>query len=167
MLIGLLSEWHGDAERTARAVKLLIGRGAKRLIHCGDIGSTTVLAELAEAGLPVDLVPGNVDMYDNELQQVAASLALTMHGESAELEIEGARIAITHGHNERLYRTILMDQKADYLFTGHTHVVYDERQGKVRVINPGAVYRANPSTVAILDLATGRLEFLPFLILAE
>ena len=36
----------------------------------------------------------------------------------------------------------------------------DRLVGRVRVINPGALHRANPKTVALLDTAADRVEFL-------
>jgi predicted phosphodiesterase len=43
---------------------------------------------------------------------------------------------------------------------GHSHVPSEQRSGRVRIINPGALYRAATKTVALLDLARDRLEFL-------
>jgi predicted phosphodiesterase len=55
---------------------------------------------------------------------------------------------------------LLAAQEHDYLLHGHTHVRRDERVGKTRVINPGALHRAAEKTVALLDLAADRLEYL-------
>ena len=52
------------------------------------------------------------------------------------------------------------EQQHDYLLVGHTHVRSDTRQGRIRVINPGALYRASIKTVALLNLATDRLVFI-------
>jgi hypothetical protein len=53
-----------------------------------------------------------------------------------------------------------MGQMYDYLFHGHTHVVRDDRIGKLRIINPGALYRASRKTVALLNLTDDRLQYL-------
>ena len=45
-----------------------------------------------------------------------------------------------------------------YLFTGHTHQADDRRQGRTRLINPGAVHRSATPSLAVLDLATDALE---------
>ena len=55
---------------------------------------------------------------------------------------------------------LLSEQRHDYLLQGHTHVKQDLRVGKMRIINSGALHRANPRTVALLDTATDSLEFL-------
>ena len=55
-----------------------------------------------------------------------------------------------------------MDPSVEMLFTGHTHVARDEQVGHVRVINPGAVYRASIPSCAILDTQDNdSLNYLP------
>ena len=41
---------------------------------------------------------------------------------------------------------------------GLLHQVRDDRVGRTRVINPGALHRARPKTFAVLDLASGEIE---------
>ena len=61
---------------------------------------------------------------------------------------------------EWLKRRVLAEQKHDYLLQGHTHVRQDVRVGRTRVINPGALHRANPKTVALLNTSNDFVEFL-------
>ena len=68
-------------------------------------------------------------------------------------------LAFALADSGRLKR-IHKDQQHDYLITGHTHVKRDERIGKIRWINPGALYRALEKTVAILDTTSDVLKFL-------
>ena len=44
------------------------------------------------------------------------------------------------------------------MFYGHTHVREQHRTGKTLVANPGALFRANPKTCIVLDLATGEIK---------
>jgi hypothetical protein len=74
--------------------------------------------------------------------------------------LDGKKIVVTHGDDSKLLRAILLDNTADYLFFGHTHETLDERHGHIRVINPGALYRAKPKTVALLDTQTDQLQFI-------
>ena len=48
----------------------------------------------------------------------------------------------------------------DYLLLGHTHVARDWRLGRLRIINPGALYRASKKTVATLDTRTDAVRYL-------
>jgi predicted phosphodiesterase len=60
----------------------------------------------------------------------------------------------------RLVKRILAEQRDDYLLLGHSHVKSDHRQGRIRVINPGALHRASPKTVATLDTSSDELKFI-------
>jgi predicted phosphodiesterase len=75
------------------------------------------------------------------------------------LTLESKRIALIHGDDYRLKQKILAEQQFDYLLLGHSHVRKDERIGKTRIVNPGALHRANPRTAATLDLASDQLRF--------
>ena len=66
--------------------------------------------------------------------------------------------AVIHGDDFALKRKILTDQKHDYLLQGHTHQFEDTRIGRTRIINPGALHRANPKSIVLLDTETDRLE---------
>ena len=48
----------------------------------------------------------------------------------------------------------------DWLLHGHTHQVRDERIGRTRIINPGALQRARRYTVGLLDTESDSLDVL-------
>src|SRR5690606_20378002 len=96
-----------------------------------------------EKGIPVTAVPGNVDEWDPDLILYAKKIGIPLP-RLQRMEMDGLSIAVHHGHNASLMLNLLADPDLDLLFTGHTHVAKDEMEGNVRVINPGAVYRANP-----------------------
>ena len=158
MLIGVLSDTHDRPGPAATALRLLREQGAEFIIHCGDVGSEPVLDLLA--GLPVALVWGNTDWDGRPLTRYAEGLGVRcLPGPVGELELGGKRIAVSHGDDARAMRQVLDDQRHDYLLCGHTHVANDQRVGKVRVINPGALHRARHKTVALLDTEADRVSF--------
>jgi len=159
MLIGILSDTHDRTEPMAAAVQLLHSRGAEYFIHCGDVGSPAVLDFLA--GHKACFVWGNCDWDRLGLERYAKSIEIDCFGAFGELELDGKKIALIHGDDPVLKRRLLSEQQHDYLFQGHTHVAQDLRVGRMRIINPGALHRANPKTVALLDTAADLLEFLP------
>jgi uncharacterized protein len=164
MLIGIMSDTHGDAARTSAAARLLVRKGAKTILHCGDIGSADVLVELSvhilKRVIPAYCVLGNVDAYDPSLAHFPTSTGIRVCGRFKDMELDGKRVAVIHGDDERRLDEILKQGLYDYVFTGHTHVRSDTLEGRTRVINPGAVYRASPPSVALLDTTNGHLEFL-------
>lgn len=164
MLIGVLSDSHGRAQRLRLAIRQLRNLGAEALLHCGDVGGESSLDELAAARLPVWFAWGNTDLgaLDPTLQQYCEQLGLRVPpGAPVRVELGGRRIEIYHGH-EREFEQLLDALRAgqavaegqpDYVLCGHTHMPADVRTGGVRIVNPGALHRAARYTVATIDLA--------------
>lgn len=157
MLVGIMSDSHGDARATADAVKLLTARGARKLFHCGDICSTHVLDELA--GRDVTFVWGNCDDPTPTLRRYVQDLGLTLPSPPVIVAPAGKKIGVYHGH-EPDFRNAAFAQDLDYIFYGHTHRYADTTENGCRLVNPGALYRARIHTVALLELASDKLTFL-------
>jgi putative phosphoesterase len=121
-----------------------------RVLHCGDIGSAEVVALFAP--WPTDFVFGNCDANRAELTAAIAEHGLTCRREFGALEIEGRRIALLHSHDGARFREALHSGAWDLVCYGHTHVASIDRYGETLAINPGALYRANPHSLAIVDL---------------
>ncbi|HMP91090.1 MAG TPA: YfcE family phosphodiesterase [Kiritimatiellia bacterium] len=162
MIIGILSDTHGNVKRASQAIKAMKPHSPAHIIHCGDIGSESVITELA-AGcmnpqIPVTCVLGNVDVYNHEI--VSSWPHVRIEGRFAQLELDGNKIAVVHGDDFLRLRGAIERGQFDYVFTGHTHMRADELEGRTRVINPGALQRTNEPGCAVLDLCTGKLTFL-------
>lgn len=157
MLIGLLSDSHGHAETTARAVAALHEAGAELLLHMGDIETEAVIDELV--GHNARIVFGNCDWHEQDLARYAQHVGVRVDHPAGRLEVDGKRIVFTHGHLGK-YMDEAISSGVDYLMHGHTHEVRDERCGATRVINPGALFRARRYTVALLDPRTDDLRFI-------
>lgn len=158
MRIGILSDSHDKSEAMAAAVALLGRHGAEFYLHCGDIGQANMLDHLA--GLKAAFVWGNTDYDRLNLDRYAQKLGIWCYGSFGDLSLDGKRIALIHGDDDRLRRRLLEDQQFDYLMQGHTHIRADQRIGRTRLINPGALHRANPKTVALLDTQTDGVEII-------
>ena len=148
MLIGILSDSHGDANTTARAVAALVAHGSEMLLHLGDIGCDEVIDELT--GHKTRIVFGNCDWEIDALTRYAELVGVAVDHPLGMIEVERKRIAFTHGDDAALMQRAV-DEGMDYLFHGHTHEVTDVRVGTTRVINPGALHRAARYTCALLD----------------
>ena len=157
MIIGILSDTHGRVDAAHAGVAILRGAGAEYLIHCGDVGEEDVLDALA--GIPAAFIFGNNDWDRRGLERYAKDIGVTCLGGWGTLDLAGKRFVVTHGDDFPLRRKLLDAQEYDYLLQGHTHAPADERHGRTRLINPGALHRARPRTVAVLDIESDRLTF--------
>ncbi len=164
MKIGIVSDSHGKSKRLAKAIGMLTEKGADAILHCGDIGSDDCVKVLGNAGVPAYAVSGNSDRHPGHLEIIAAEACVTFSTETVEIPIENDQYVIaTHGHDEGLLGTLIIDGQFPYVCHGHWHQPRDEKVGPTRVINPGALTRPrghdHKRSCALLDTETDTLEF--------
>lgn len=150
MRIGVISDTHGAVENTQRAVRMLESLEVEALLHCGDIGTPEVV-ELLKAW-PAYYVLGNCDYNHAELSAAIGANEQIFCGEFGDLELAGVRIALAHGHDSRRLQAAVTSGDYALVCTGHTHQKRCEQVGDTLVLNPGALYRANPHTIAVVEL---------------
>ena len=150
MLIGIVSDSHGHVELARAGVRMLESLGVERVLHCGDIGSMEVVNLFA--AWPTDFVFGNCDYAREELAAGITAAEQTCHGAFGELEIAGRRIGLLHSDDHRKFTEVTNSDAWDLVCYGHTHVAKVEHVGDTLVVNPGALYRANPHSIAIVEL---------------
>lgn len=157
MLIGLLSDSHGQHEAVRRAVSLFDTLGVEHIIHCGDVGGIAVFDELV--GRPCTFVWGNTDIVNAGVLAYLDTVGIPAPSElPTRIELGGKRFAVFHGH-ERNFDEAPRRLDVDYILHGHTHLRRDDRVHGKRIINPGALYRARCKTVATLDTTIDKLRF--------
>lgn len=164
--IGLLSDSHGRSSTTRRAVDMLMEHDVEMLLHLGDVGTVEVIDALVVPGrngtgqLEARLVFGNTDWDRIALERYANELGIAVDDPVGKLQFTDAdqtrSLVYCHGDHEQPMRSAL-DREVDYLCHGHTHRFTDIRRGATRVINPGALFRADQYTAAVLNTATDEL----------
>lgn len=159
-LLGVLSDTHNNTANLKKALEILQARGVRTLIHCGDVTTLETLEWLAE--FRVIYVYGNGDHSSGELRDMLLRYdpanygGLTFGG-----EIGGASIAAAHGHLPGAVDSLAHSGQYDYVFHGHSHCRRDERIGRTRVINPGALggLHREQRSFCLVDLNAGNVEF--------
>lgn len=129
MRIGVASDSHGSAFMLERAIKAM-----------GDIDMLVFLGD----GL--NDLHQIASRYSFDIESVAGNNDFALRGESCKiLRLCGKKIMITHGHRYRvnwdlntLYYAAL-ENEADLVLYGHTHVQSVEWQRNVLMVNPGSV----------------------------
>jgi len=147
--IGIISDTHGHLGNARKAVDLLVSQNVDQVIHCGDIGSPEIVTLLDR--WPTHFVFGNCDHDVDTLTEAIELANQTSHGLFGSIDVDGCRIAVLHGHEHQRFRETVSSQEFDLLCYGHTHVPEHHYEGKTLVLNPGALYRANPHTIAVID----------------
>ncbi len=164
MLIGILSDTHNNAHNTQIALQTLHERGVARLIHCGDI--TTPEIVYLFSGWHVLFVWGNGDHDKEALSAAAQSIGAPPPQMVHTLEVEGVKIAVTHGHKHGVLADLISSGDYAYVCHGHTHLRKNEPRSpyNVRVINPGALggVKLQTRSVCVLDTNSAQVEFIEF-----
>ena len=153
MLIGVFSDVHDQLENLARALDIFKEQNISTLIFCGDFCSPIPSRIMGAYDGQVHCVFGNGDGDRFRITQFAnlEFPNLILYGEHGELELAGAKMAVTHYpfYAQALART------GDYsaVFSGHTHETHIEKFGETLWLNPGEVlgFQGSP-TCAIYDL---------------
>lgn len=151
MRIGVISDTHGHVINTLAAVRMLQSLEVQAVLHCGDIGSPQIPQLLA--AWPTHFVFGNCDHEQRELKAAIVAAGLVCHGLFGDFLLSQRRIALIHSHDARLFARVCSSGEYDLVCYGHTHAAEQHKEGKTLVLNPGALYRATPHSLAVVDLA--------------
>ena len=157
--LGIVSDTHGHVPFSLDAVRMLESLDVDAVVHCGDIGSSAI-PPLFRAW-PTHYVLGNIDPPGLELQEAIAAAGHTYHGVFGSIEIEGVPIAFLHGDDLTLLNQEIGNGRWGLVCHGHTHRASLTRRGSTWVLNPGAIYRARPRSLAIVDLPALKIETIP------
>ncbi len=160
MKLGILSDTHNDIQNIQLALKIFEKHQVTSLLHCGDVTSLATLQWLVE--YPLILTFGNGDVATGEMRAYLKGCSISNEAQyQYECNLNGKRIAASHGHLPEINDSILKQQDIDYFFHGHTHEKVDRWVGRTRVINPGAVVQMGnyPSSVCIFEPEKGTIVF--------
>jgi putative phosphoesterase len=160
MKIGILSDTHNHSSNIQKALAIFENYKPDILIFCGD--ATTVESIEWFCEYPMIYTFGNGDIATGEIKAYLKGYNdLNYAGYIFNGDLGGKKVGVTHGHLINFYDEIINYGQFDYLFTGHTHVRMDEKIGRTRLINPGALggTRKQTRSVAILDTDTDNLIF--------
>lgn len=163
--IGLLSDAHGDEAMARKGVAELINAGARSILYLGDVCGDCVIDALAGmldnngAHIPARMVFGNMDFEVAPMTRYAESIGVGVDHPCGQYRCGESLLIATHGHLPDIVESALA-LSPDYFLHGHTHQVRNEKLAKTRVCNPGALHRARPLTVAVLDCDRDSFEII-------
>lgn len=161
MKIAIISDTHNHLANLQKTLRIIEGEDIHTIIHCGDVTTTETLSYLS--AFRVILTFGNGDFTSGEMREALLKMNRDSYtGPAFQGEIDGLRIAVTHGHNISHFQTLLNSQQFDLIFHGHTHRREDTLHGNTRLINPGALggLRKEERSFCILDTLSRQLRFI-------
>lgn len=158
MRIALISDIHDHRSKLKKALEGI--SDADLLICLGDLCSPFIIKDLGEGfSGPIHIVFGNNDGDLFRITQTAKSFShITLHGEIAELILDGKRIAITHF--DTVARMLATSDSFDLICFGHNHTYEVREVGKTLLVNPGEIMGeiSGTSSYAVYSTATNSVE---------
>jgi putative phosphoesterase len=156
MIVGIMADTHDRLPLVDKAVKVLNEKNVELVLHAGDYIAPFVIPHFEPLKAKFIGVFGNNDGEKNGLRKKFKGLNAEVHGNFADVTVDGARIALLHGSEEELLQSLINVASHDIIIHGHTHEAKIYRKGKTLVINPGEVcgYLTEKSTIALLDSQT-------------
>ncbi len=160
MKLAVLSDIHDNIWKLEAALPWVAA--AEAVLFCGDLCSPFTLDRLARgaADRPLHVVWGNNEGDVRLMLKVTAGLGnLTLHGQLAELDFDGLRVAVNH--YPEIARRLAESGAYDLVCYGHDHQAHEERlAGGTLLLNPGEIMGMyGRSTLALFDTVERAVTF--------
>lgn len=137
MKIAVFSDIHDNIWNLDAALRQVAETEPGVLLFLGDLCAPFTLAQMADGfSGPIHTVAGNNDGDWLHISQISAQHPhVTNHGELAELEFDGRKIALNHYPD--IARRLAESAAYDAVFSGHDHQRYVRHVGRTLWANPG------------------------------
>ncbi len=148
MLIGIMSDTHDNLQAIRKAVEVFNESRVDLVVHAGDYIAPFTAKEFSKLKAPLKGVFGN-----NDGERAGLKNVLGIEDEILELNVDGMKIVVIHGTDERVINALARSHLYDILIRGHTHRYEIRECGRTILINPGEVcgYVSGVKSVALLD----------------
>lgn len=156
MIVGIIADTHDRLPLLEKAIQRLNEERVELVLHAGDYISAFAVQRLKSLKAHLIGIFGNNDGDRELLKRQFAELDAEIRGRFAEITVDGLKIAMLHGEEEELVRSLVNTGSYDVVIHGHTHEAKTYRKGKTLIINPGEVcgYLTEKSTIALLNTET-------------
>jgi hypothetical protein len=163
MIVGIMADTHDRLPLLDKAVKRLNEERVELVLHAGDYIAPFVVPHFKPLKADLIGVFGNNDGDQELLKKRFSELGAEIRGGFAEVIVEGLRIAVLHGDEEELLRSLIHVEGHDVIVHGHTHEAKTYRKGETLVINPGETcgYLTGKPTIATLNTQTLDVKIIP------
>ncbi len=155
-MLGVMADTHDRLPLIDRAVSEFNERGIELVLHAGDFIAPFVVPRFRPLKAKLIGVYGNNDAELELLKRKFAEMNSEIRGRFGEINIEGLKIAMLHGEEEELLKSLIDTGSYNVIVHGHTHKAETYKKAGTLVVNPGETcgYLTGESTIAILDTKT-------------
>ena len=145
MKICIVSDSHDHRSHLAAAIADAKARGARAMLHCGDLVAPSTLHAITPLGLPIHVIHGNNTGDLFHLSRIAheSNGLITYYGADAAFTLAGRRIFLVH--YPHYAKAMALTGDYDLVCNGHEHRAVIER---IKTITGGETLRLDPGTVA-------------------
>lgn len=158
MRLAVISDIHDNLANLKKDLDWSKNNQIEKIICVGDITNLETINFLA-GNFPgeIFIVRGNADNYeDSDLKSFPN---LNYLGEIGFINIDGLNIALCHEPEKINKFKNLSEDVPDFIFYGHTHKPWLEKNGETIIANPGTLGGVfYPATFAILETENRNLE---------
>lgn len=153
MKVGIIADTHDNLPAIDKAVKRLNQEKVQLVLHAGDYVAGFAVLRFKPLEAKLIGIFGNNDGDHPLLEKRFKEINAEIRGRFAEVDVEGVRIAMTHGDELELLKSLINTECYDVVLHAHSHDARVYRKGKTLVINPGEIcgYLSGKSTLALLD----------------
>lgn len=159
-LLGIISDTHDNVHMIDEAVNKLNELDVGLVFHAGDYVSPFTVQHFKPLVARMIGVYGNNCAERAALKRLFSDIGVDLRGFFAEVSVGDVKVALLHGHDEELLRSLIGSGVYDLVVYGHTHRAWVEVRGRTTMVNPGEVcgYLSGRSTLAVYDLESGKVE---------
>ncbi|MCD6529700.1 metallophosphoesterase [Candidatus Bathyarchaeota archaeon] len=162
MIVGLISDIHDRLPLLEKAVDRLNKEKVDLVLCAGDYVAPFVTPYFKALKARMIGVFGNNDAEKQTLKKRFSDMGFDVQGSFRRVEVDGLKVALLHGNEVELLKSVLDLSSFDVIVYGHTHKAEVQRRNGKLVINPGEVcgYLSGRSTIARLDTETLEAEII-------
>ena len=166
MKLVIASDIHGSAYWCAKLMELIRKETPDRLLLLGDM-----LYHGPRNDLPRDYAPKQVIPMLSEYKDIILAvrgnceaevdqmvLPFPCMADCAQLEADGVRMYLTHGHHANPENLPPLPRGSVFL-SGHTHVKLDREENGIRCLNPGSVSIPKDGSHSCMIFENGEFRF--------
>jgi putative phosphoesterase len=136
MKIGIVSDTHDDIGNVKKIVNILKEKKIKKLFHLGDYVAPPLLKEFKD--FDITGIFGNNDGYKSGLINTFKEINGDLLGDFGKIEIDGIKIALTHGEFREIAESLAKSGDYDVVFFGHWHKAERSVYKNALLLNPGS-----------------------------